>query len=327
MSKNTKGSFRVIKKTRFKDLLNEAEVSLPESDLAFQNEEGIVQFEYVKPEEEPKYIIKPGIFTMTPTSSSIALHKIELRLKPMLDSIDNTTKIINEARLFFSSLDIYEELNQPKNRKLLLYSPPGMGKSAAISKACRDFLAEDAGTVIMMWPTSSVEADNVANFFSAGSEYDESCTRLILIMEDIGGGETENRVGAVDAALLNLLDGTTVNFSLPTFIIATTNHPENLLESLADRPQRFDLMIKLEAPSTKERLELVAFIAKRALSEDEKEALSDDKCDDFSIAHLVETVIRSRLHRKTIATVVNELVAHSKLFDKGFNEKKGKLGL
>src|SRR5690606_31658097 len=159
--------------------------------------------------------------------------------------------IFKEARTFFSRLHVYEKLNRPKKRSVLLYSAPGMGKTSAIEKFCHDAINEDAGTVVLVWPTSEIEPDSVARFLSQSSEYNDKCTRLILIIEDIGGGEREgshSRSG-VTSGLLNLLDGVGLTFRLPTFIIATTNHPENLLSSLANRPGRFDLMAELQAPS------------------------------------------------------------------------------
>jgi SpoVK/Ycf46/Vps4 family AAA+-type ATPase len=122
--------------------------------------------------------------------------------------------------------------------------------------------------------------------------------------------------------MLNLLDGVGMMFRLPTFIVATTNHPENLLESLADRPGRFDLMLKLEPPSSEERVNLLNFIAKRDLTPEEVIAISDKSLDKFSIAHLEEIVVRSELHDKTYKQVIDELLDHQKKISKGFEERR-----
>lgn len=326
--KDEKGKFKLLKKTPLSDFLVGAETELPESDLCFQEAGHIVQFEYLKPEEETLETIKPGIFTIEDTASGIKLRSTELRDRELLASVTNTEKITKEAKLFYSKLHIYEQLKRQKKRAVLIYSGPGMGKSSAIAKICNEFCKEDPGTVVLIWPTSAVEADSISRFLATNSKYEPTCTRLILIMEDIGGGERENQgeSNKVDSGLLNLLDGVSVTFELPTFIIATTNHPENLLASLADRPGRFDLMIKLEAPSYDEKLQLTEFIAKRPLTDDEKADLKNPKIKDFSIAHLEEIVVRSMLHDKTLGQVIAELVAHSEKFKKGFDEK-GRLGM
>jgi ATP-dependent 26S proteasome regulatory subunit len=199
-----------------------------------------------------------------------------------------------------------------------------LGKSSSIEKFCGDAMNEDAGTVVMIWPTSEIEADSLVRFLTARSEYTAECSRLILIIEDIGGGERDGDHGrsGVDSGLLNLLDGVGVTFRLPTFIIATTNHPENLLESLADRPGRFDLMMELNPPTPDERALLLAFIAKRELTADEIEAVKQVGANEFSIAHLEECVVRAELHDKTYPEVIKELIEHSKKYKKGFDKRK-----
>lgn len=325
MAENTEGRFRIKKITKFKSLVEGEVLELPESDLCFQNEEQIIQMKYERAEEDRKYEIKPGIYTLVETPAGLATSKVELKKRDLLETVDNTKQIIKEARTFFNKLHVYEQLNRPKKRGVLLYSRPGMGKTSAIEKFCGDAVAEDPGTVVIIWPTSDIEADSVCRFLSTRSEYTPDCTRLNLIIEDIGGGERDGDHGraAVDSGLLNLLDGVGVTFRLPTFIVATTNHPENLLESLADRPGRFDLMLALKPPTHEEKVSLLGFISKRTLTEEEKECIGMRGTEDFSIAHLEEVAVRSLLHDKSYKQVITELVEHSLKYKKNFEEKKG----
>ena len=324
-TENTEGKFRIKKITKFSDLVEGQCLELPESDLCFQNENQIIQMKYDRPEEDKKYEILPGIYTLSETSVGIVTTTLELKKRVLLESVDNTKQILKEARTFFSKLHVYEKLNRPKKRGVLLYSKPGLGKTSAIEKFCGDALAEDAGTVVLIWPTSEIEADSLVRFLTSRSEYNEKCTRLILIIEDIGGGERSGSGGqqGVDSGLLNLLDGVGVTFRLPTFIVATTNHPENLLESLADRPGRFDLLLELNPPTAEERVQLLTFIAKRDLTTDECEAIKDKSANSFSIAHLEEVAVRSELHDKTYAQVIKELVEHHKRYEKAFSKSNG----
>jgi len=68
---------------------------------------------------------------------------------------------------------------------------------------------------------------------------------------------------------------------------------------------------------------MLAFISKRDLSEEEKNCLAFKGAENFSIAHLEEIAVRSELHDKSYAQVVQELIDHSKRFSKNFDEKKG----
>lgn len=324
------GKFILKKKTAFTDMNAGLENELPESDLCFQDTQFIYQYKFEKPEDEREYEIEPGTFVFTKTMSGLGLRKIEFKKRNLLETVTNTTKIMAEANKFFSRLHVYEKLGRLKKRGVLLYSAPGMGKSSAIEKFCSDLIAEDPGTVVIMWPTSEIEADDIAKLLSTNSKYTADCTRMILVIEDIGGGDSERHRSnsGVDSGMLNLLDGVGVVFSLPTFIVATTNHPQSLLASLADRPGRFDLMLKLAPPSHDEKISLMTFISKRDLTEDEKECLGTKGTEEFSVAHLEEIAVRAELDDKTYMQVVKEIVEHSKLFKRDFEEKaKGRLGL
>lgn len=322
MTRN-KGKFTLVKKTFFSEVDEKTE--LAESDLCFQDDNAIYQFKYNEPEDNHKEVIEPGIFSLEEKSGHIYTKKTDVRERTLLTSIVNTKSITDEADIFFNNLDVYEELGEPKARKILLYSDPGMGKTATITQYCKDAIEKDPGTVVLIWPTSDIESHDVNEFLSKNSVYDEKCTRLILIMEDIGGGEREGSQGAraVDSAMLDLLDGIQVTFKLPTLIIATTNYPQNLLSALADRPGRFDLIMQLQPPSKEERIDLIKFIGKYNELDDKDLSAISKTADGFSIAHLKEAVIRSKLHKKSLAGIIKEIKAHRERFKKGFEDSEG----
>lgn len=326
MSKKA-GKFEVIAVTKFSDL-KKGDLML-KSDLALQNEQEVYQFKYHAEKVKPKKIkIKPGIWTIKSTQNGLKLAEVELGKKRLLLEATSSKALINEANRFFSNLHVYKELDQQMKRGVLFYSKPGMGKSSSISHFCLEARKEDPGTVAVIWPTSSISADDVCDFLSTEIDYSKKCTRFILVLEDIGGSEHENHGQArgVDSGLLSLLDGVAVSFKLPTFIIATTNHPESLLESLVDRPGRFDLTVGLEAPKYVERIAMLEFIAKRALSDEEKKPFEDPRCDGLSYADLNELIIRPLLHNKTMQEVLKELLDHKTLVKNSFESKKGKFG-
>jgi len=322
------GKFKVKQVTSFKDLVDGTVKELGESDLCFQSGTDIIQCAYKDGEEERKLQIKPGFYTLAQDASGLKTSKIEFRKRDLLEDVSSTKSIIQEARLFFGKLEVYERLNRPKKRGVLLYSAPGFGKSSSIEKFCVDFANEDNGTVVIVWPTSEIEADSIVHFFSHRADYTADCSRLILIVEDIGGKEPGDYRGSqgVNSGLLNLLDGIGVTFKLPTFICATTNHPESLLQALADRPGRFDRLIKLNPPTHDEKIRLLSFISKRELTDEEKDSIGRKGTEEFSVAHLEEIAVRSLLHDKSYAEVIQEMIDHTKLFKKNFDDSKGSMG-
>lgn len=202
------------------------------------------------------------------------------------------------------------------------------GKTSSISRIINKLIVEDPGTCVIIWNTSQVKAETVYNLFNFKAKYSDKITRMILVAEDIGGTEHsyDGHRGST-AGLLNLLDGVDITFKYPTFIMATTNHPENLLDSLADRPGRFDKLIPMGFPSSKERIDLTAFIAKRVLTPEEMSVLGGTDADDFSIAHLKEIVIRSRLTGRTMMTIVKEIREHKEKLQNSFELKSKKMGI
>lgn len=324
------GRFNIIARTPLEDISDGSAKTLSGSDLTIQTSTHVVQYAFEDLEDEQKkYVIKPGTFTMVETNSGLILEKLELKTHNLLESATNTALIRKEAETFFSKIDTYKKYKKDPKRAILLYSGPGMGKSSTISKIARDFTQEDPGTVVVFWDTSAIRSSTVSYFLSVGSTFSKKCTRLLFVMEDIGGGNSEDYHGprSAEASLLELLDGASVSFSIPTFIIATTNTPENLLQSLADRPGRFDQMFELEPPSAQERVDLVRHIACRDLASEEEKALRDKSADGLSIAHLSEIVIRSDLHNKTFGQVIEEMKNHKKKIEAAFQKMQSKMGL
>lgn len=320
--------FKVKKVTNFDKLEEGTEVEIPTSDLCLTSAKSIVQFEYVEDEtDQEKYTIKPGVYTVNRGMGGLKLDTSELREDNLLTTVINTKTIRSEADIFFKKLDVYDRLKLPKKRAILLYSDPGLGKSSAIRQTIRELRAADPGTVALIWPTSDVRAEDFSKFLSFNVDYEKDVTNLILIMEDIGGNEEEGgRLREVNSGLLNMLDGVNVVFKLPTFIIATTNYPANLLNALSDRPGRFDQMIELEPPLFDEQIALMEFIAKRSLTDEEKEAFKLEGARKLSIAHLNEIVVRSELHDKTFGAIIKEMIKHQERVKKSF-DKKGGMGM
>jgi AAA+ superfamily predicted ATPase len=325
--KKDESGFHIKKIHNLKEVAAKGNSFIPESDLSIQVDEFLLQYDYKRNETQKSIVVKPGSYNLAKGPMGIELQPMEFVEKDLLTSITNTKKILDEANIFFNNLAIYDELKQPKKRAILLYGSPGQGKSVSIIQAAKDLKKADPNCVVINWPTSELDASHVFKFFTSYSEYATECSKLILVIEDIGGGSHEgySRRDEVSSSLLNLLDGINSVFKIPTLILSTTNHPENLMASLADRPGRFDMLLEIVSPPYEERVSLVEFLAKRELDEQEKHALNgsvNNGAENFSIAHLQEIVIRSRLHQKSINTVVKELIEHSKKFKTDFTKQK-----
>lgn len=325
MSENENGEFKVIKVTKIEDLEQQIVKKLPESDLTIQSNDHLIQFEYKEIEKDlKKYKIKKGCYTLTETNMGVILEKFKLRDYSLLKTIDNTSAIISERDRFFNNLSVYKELNREPKRAILLCSPPGVGKSSAINEVCKSSLEEE-GTTVVIWDTSEIRATSVNKFFLSRSEFSKDVKKLIMVIEDIEGGTVEDDYGSRGAvsSLLNFLDGVGSPFKgVPTFIIATTNNPEKSVGALIDRPGRFDKVLEMKTPSEKECMQLLKFIKNQEeeLSEEDQEAAKMCAKNEFSIAHIQEAVVRSKLDQITIKQSVQQLVDHKKRFKESFSK-------
>lgn len=319
-----KGHFKAIKVTKLEDLLNGKETILPESDLSIQTDDSIVQFDFSDVKRKQKKVeIKTGCYNIVATNTGILLQETEIKKYDLLETIDNTSQIIGEANKFFDKVSIYKELEREPKRALLLCSPPGVGKSSAIAKVSEKLL-ENEDTAVLIWDTSTVRSSSVNKFFLSESFYNKKVKRMIFIMEDIGGGSVDNFSGGyrgADSALLNLLDGIGSPFKgTPTFIIATTNNPETSVEALIDRPGRFDKVIEMKTPNEKESIDLLRFISKLELIDEDIEAAKLAAKEKFSIAHIQEIVVRSMIDDISMLEAAKQLVKHKKRFQQAFIE-------
>lgn len=318
------GFFKVKKITNIKDL--DENSTIPESDLTVQEHGKIYQFSYEEPKDDKKIEIKPGSFSLEERSGSVIMSKTEIREHKLLKSVLNTSIILKEAEKFEKKIDsYYRAKGRDPKRAILMCSPPGVGKSAAISDVARMYLKRP-GTCVCIWDTSAIRSSDVSKFFLQKSEFTDEVKMFIFIIEDIEGGSIEDDYGpkTTHSSLLNLLDGVGVPFKgVPTFIMATTNNPEKSVGPLIDRPGRFDKVIELSTPKEAECVELLKFMLdKKKLSNDElKAAAKAAKCQ-FSIAHLQEVVDRMFLDDIDILESTDQLAKHKERFQNGFLDKK-----
>jgi hypothetical protein len=323
----SEAKFVVKKITKLEDLIEDPNASIPESDITFQTKDSIIQLD-LQNEDGPKekYVIKSGVYIFESTSSGLVLAPIELRRNKMLETVSATEDILKEGNKFFDRLDVYKKRSLIPKRSVLLMSAPGIGKTAAINLTCHKYREKDENTCVIVWNTAGIRSRDVLDFFMADAEYEKNVSKMIMVMEDIGGGSVDEFDGprGVDASMLNLLDGVGNPFqNIPTFIIATTNHPEQVAEALIDRPGRFDKCLELQPPTTTESIELYKFFLECELDDKTLRAAEIASKNKFSIAHISESIVRSELDGTTILEAVESLVEHKKKFKKAFSKARG----
>ncbi|GLB33979.1 putative ATPase associated with various cellular activities (AAA) [Lyophyllum shimeji] len=191
---------------------------------------------------------------------------------------------------FFSSEKIYKDLGIPWKRGLIMYGPPGNGKTISI-KVIMKTCEEQGFTPLYVKSFQSYmgEENSMAEVFGHARQM----APCVLILEDLDSLINDrNR-----SFFLNQLDGLTGNDGL--LVVGTTNHFERLDPGLSSRPSRFDRHFKFDDPDRDERV-LYAKYWQNKLKDNENISFPDQLVEDiaeaterFSFAYLKEAFVSS----------------------------------
>lgn len=318
------GHFKVKKITNLKTLKEGSKESFPESDYAITTNEGkFIQFEYLSEDSgRPPIEVGPHVYMMTPTQFGIQLFKTEFTQDALLGELTTTKEIEAKINSFFNRLHIYEKKGVFPKRAALFYGPAGTGKSSQIRKVVENFMT-DGETATIIWPTDSIEPRDVAEAFK---RFEYKVKKLIFVVEDIGGTEIQGVNMRSDSGLLALLDNQEKAFKIPTQILATTNHPENFLGNLMNRPNRFDDKFSIGYPKSDARLKLLQFFGGELVDKDSESMIQSKTCEEFTPAHIREATIRAELYDMTLVQAITQIKREIDIYNKAFSEKTGSMG-
>ena len=152
------------------------------------------------------------------------------------------SRLQHEVHSFFTSREDYERYGLSWRRGILMYGPPGNGKTHAIKS-----LLNLAGKPCLVVRSLNDEDDSdesvIARIFSRARQMSPA----IVLFEDIDSLVSRSHL----SSLLNELDGLARNDGL--LFLATTNHLDKLDSALSNRPSRFDRKFEIGNPKAPER--------------------------------------------------------------------------
>lgn len=226
--------------------------------------------------------LPPGVYEID-SNPSVGLYfeKIPVKTEGLIRFPDtNSNKVVGEIQKFWEREGMFRKYSLVYKRGIILYGPPGSGKSCTVQLVMADVVAR-GGVVIQFWEPG-LFVDGLRNLRRIQPD-----TPVVAIMEDLDSLiETYN-----ESEILNILDG--VNDVDRVVFLATTNYPNKLGHRVMNRPSRFDKRFRIGFPSAKSReLYFRELIGKEKIDElkiDIKKWVKDT--DKLSIAHLKELFV------------------------------------
>lgn len=230
------------------------------------------------PTNKTKKKLTPGVYEIK-SSPSIGLYfqKVPVKTEGLIRFPEtNSDKVVDEITKFWTKEEVFRNYGLTYKRGILLWGPPGSGKSCTLQIIMSDVIKRDGVVIQFGDPGLFLEGMRILRDI-------QQDTPIVVMMEDIDSIldiYSESQV-------LNILDG--VNEVDRVVFLATTNYPGKLGGRIVNRPSRFDKRFKIPFPSATARKMYLESIMGIQKEHDLDRWVKDTK--NFSIAHLKELFI------------------------------------
>lgn len=184
--------------------------------------------------------------------------------------------ILEQVNKFWDNKHVYDQYKFVHKRGILLYGPPGNGKTSVISCLVDNIIKED-GIVLMV---TSFRISSQALVELKKIEPERKVMTLMEDMDTLLSGDYKSE----EPYALSMLDGQ--DQVQGVLHVGTTNYPEQLAERFIKRPGRFDLIIGMGNPVKNTRRAYFKLI----LNDENHPELDylTDKTEGLSLAYLKE---------------------------------------
>lgn len=206
--------------------------------------------------------------------------------------------VLEEIRRFRGMKGRFGALSLLHKRGVLLWGPPGSGKTAAVHLTSAMIVGEEGGLAILVdHPRAAADCLQLVRRI-------EPDRPILAILEDLDA--LTSRFG--ENEFLALLDGEAQVDNI--VFIATTNYPERLDRRFVDRPSRFDTVRFVGMPTAEARRQFLVGKSP-ALAIEGAEAYVA-ATDGMSLAHLRELIVLTQCYEYSLEESVLRLRAMMK---------------
>jgi DNA replication protein DnaC len=255
----------------------------------------------------------PGVYEIG-ANNQIGLYfeKIPVKTEGLIEFPEaNTKKVTSEIAKFWDSEKIFRDYKLTYKRGILLYGPPGGGKSCTLQFINQDVISR--GGIVIKYGSPSLFNQGLRLLRKIQPDIP-----VVVMMEDIDSiieyyNETE---------VINTLDGV---YEMDKIVfLATTNYPEKLGFRIVNRPSRFDKRFKVGYPIEETRRIYLNFLNKDLPQETIDKWASET--NGFSISHLKELFIAVVVLKDKYEDALETLKSMSEIVSSDNDKGQKKMG-
>lgn len=239
-------------------------------------------------------VVPPGAYRCMMSNTGPYIEKMNIKIDHLLKLPDSATEtLLEEFSQFWKLRDAFDKRGFTFKRGMLMWGPPGSGKTSAVWQMTQRLIHDHQGIVVF------IEDPQVAIWCMTVLRRIEPKRPLITVIEDL---DTIIRQHG-EHHLLALLDG---EFQLDNVVhLGTTNYPDLIPKRFIDRPSRFDTVMKVGMPSPDARR--VYFQAKEPDLDEETIERWVAATQNYSVAHLREVCIATQCFKQSEEEVFERL--------------------
>ncbi|HVI40397.1 MAG TPA: AAA family ATPase [Anaerovoracaceae bacterium] len=221
--------------------------------------------------------LTPGIYEPFATPGMWGVELINVASDGIYKLPDMPTEVVlEEVNKFWASEEKYRKHNLLYKRGILLFGPPGGGKTVCIKLLMNELVRRDGVVIVAQNIPLTIQVLKAMRRI-------EPKRNLIVVLEDIDEIIRYNG----EAVVLSMLDGES---NIDNILhLASTNYPERLGARIINRPSRFDRRMHVGMPNAAARRVYLEKTTNNGLTPEQLDQWVNDTVD-LSIAHLRELV-------------------------------------